>query len=119
MYHIIRVGLGITFLWIGVLIFRNPESWSGYLLPWAAGILPVPLTQAMLGTAFLDIVVGFFLLVDLYTWIAAAFATLHLLLVLATSGITDITVRDIGLLAAAFALLIESLPAQYQFWRKK
>jgi len=118
MYHIIRVGLGITFLWIGVLIFRDPEAWGGYLLPWAAGILPIPLTQAMLGTALLDVVIGFLLLVDFYTWLAAGLAALHLAIVLAVSGITDITVRDIGLLAAALALLIESLPEKYKFWSK-
>jgi hypothetical protein len=28
-FHILRVGLAITFLWIGVLIFKNPESWGG------------------------------------------------------------------------------------------
>lgn len=117
--HIFRVGLGITFLWIGILIFRDPEAWGGYLQPWAAGLLPLPISQAMFGTALLDIVIGFLLLVDFATWVAAGLAAFHLMIVLIVSGITPITVRDIGLLAGALALLIDSLPNRYRFWDKR
>ena len=109
-FHILRVGLGITFVWIGVLIFKEPQAWGGYLEPWAAGLLPVPLEQAMAGTAILDIAIGFLLLTDWFTWLAALIGTFHLVVVLAVSGMTDITVRDIGLLAGALALLTDSLP---------
>jgi uncharacterized membrane protein YphA (DoxX/SURF4 family) len=115
-FHILRVGLAITFLWIGVLIFKNPESWGGYLQPWAAGLLPIPLEKAMIGTAILDILIGFFLLIDVLTWLAALLGAVHLIIVLAVSGITDITVRDIGLLVAALALMIDSLPQGVLKW---
>lgn len=109
-FHILRVGLAITFLWIGILIIREPEAWGGYLKPWVADLLPIPLARAMMGTAFLDILIGILLLIDWETWIAALLAALHLVIVLTVSGITDITVRDIGLLAAALAVMVESLP---------
>ena len=113
-FHILRVGLAVTFLWIGVLILRQPEAWGGYLQPWAARLLPVPIPQALMGTAILDLAVGALLLLDALVWIAALVGALHLLIVLITSGITDITVRDIGLLAAAVALMAESLPASFR-----
>lgn len=109
-FHFLRVGLAITFLWIGVLIFKNPEAWGGYLQPWAAGLLPIPLAQAMIGTAILDIAIGTFLLIDFMPWLAAFVGAIHIIIVLTTSGITDITVRDIGLLVATLALMIDSLP---------
>ncbi len=109
-FHILRVGLAITFLWIGILILKSPESWGGYLKPWAAGLLPIPLSQAMIGTAILDIIIGFLLLIDFWGWIAALLGAIHLIIVLLVSGITDITVRDIGLLAALLAIMIDSLP---------
>ncbi|MEK7082435.1 MAG: hypothetical protein AAB915_02040 [Patescibacteria group bacterium] len=109
-FHFLRIGLAITFLWIGVLIFKNPEAWGGYLQPWAAALLPVPLTQAMAGTAVLDIAVGAFLLFNFLPWLAALVGAIHIMIVLAASGITDITVRDIGLLAGALALTADSLP---------
>lgn len=109
-FHILRVGMAITFLWIGVLIFKQPEAWGGYLQPWAAGLLPVPIGQAMIGTAVLDIVIGVLLLVDSFVWLAALAGAGHLAIVLTVSGITDITVRDIAILAGALALMADSLP---------
>jgi len=109
-FQILRVGLAITFLWIGVLIFKNPEAWGKYLQPWAAGLLPIPLAQVMIGTAILDITIGVLLLVDNLTWLAALFGAIHLVMVLMVSGITDITVRDIGLLVGMLAIMIDSLP---------
>lgn len=112
-FHVLRVGLAITFLWIGVLIFKQPEAWGGYLQPWAAGLLPVPIAQAMIGTAFLDIAIGVLLLFDSFVWLAALVGAVHIIIVLIVSGITDITVRDIGILAAAFSLMADSLPKTF------
>lgn len=109
-FHFLRVGLAITFLWIGVLIFKNPESWGGYLQPWAAGLLPVPIAQAMIGAAILDMLIGAFLLFNFLPWAAAFVGAIHLVTVLTVSGINDVTVRDIGLLFAALAIMIDSLP---------
>ena len=109
-YHILRIGLAITFLWIGILIFKNPIGWSTYIEPWAAKLIPGSLVNAMLETAVLDMLVGIFLLFDIFTWLAALVGFLHIMIVLISCGITDVTVRDIGLLGAVLALAIETLP---------
>lgn len=122
-FHILRVGIAVTFIWVGVLIFRSPQAWGSFLQPWAAELVSVPLRQAMIATAILDIAVGFFLLIDVMTWVAALFAAGHLALVLTTVGITEVTVRDIGLFAGSCALVIDAIPgtvaARLMFWRKK
>lgn len=112
-FHILRVGLAVTFLWIGVLIFKQPEAWMGYVTPWAANLLPVPIEQAMRGTAVLDILIGALLLFDFLVWPAALIGSLHLIIVLGVSGITDITVRDIAILAATLAILFETFPRNF------
>lgn len=109
-YHFLRVGMAITFLWIGILILRDPLAWGSYIQPWALAFLPVPLAQAMIGSAILDIAIGALLLLDIFTWVAALLAAFHLLVVLITSGITDITVRDIGLLAGTLAICLDAWP---------
>ena len=109
-FHILRVGLAITFLWIGILILKDPSAWSGYLAPWALNLLPTSLETMMIGIAILDIIIGVFLLIDVLTWLAALVGAIHLLIVLAVSGITPITVRDIGLLAVVIALAVYSWP---------
>lgn len=113
-YHILRVGMGITFLWIGILIFRSPETWGGMLLPWAYNLLPVPIAQAMISTAVLDIVVGLMLLIDYKTWIAGLVGTIHLIIVLVVVGIDEITVRDIALLTGCLAIMWNALPEKYK-----
>ena len=109
-FHILRIGLAVTFLWIGVLILRNPEAWGGYMRPWAAGLLPIPIAQAMTGTAILDIIIGVFLLINFLPRLTAIVGAIHLAVILIVSGITDITVRDIGLLTGMLALMIDSPP---------
>ncbi len=122
-YHLLRVGTAITFIWIGILIFKFPEAWGGYLQSWALDLLPISLERAMLPTAVLDILIGVFLLIDVKTWVAAILASLHLLMVLTVSGITDITVRDIGLLAGSISILLCSIPPSIKnrimFWKKQ
>lgn len=109
-FHILRVGLAITFLWIGVLILKEPGAWAGYMAPWAVKLLPLPVEEMMRGTAILDILIGALLLLGVGVWVASLVAALHLAVVLVVSGITDITVRDIGLLTGSLALMIETLP---------
>lgn len=108
----IRIGLAITFLWIGVLIYREPETWGGFIQPWAAALLPVPLKTAMIGAAILDIAIGFFLLLNWFVFWASLLAFSHIALVLAVAGIDSITVRDIGLAGAALGLLLDSWPVR-------
>lgn len=112
-FHFLRVGLAITFLWVGVLILKNPETWGGYLQPWAAGLLPIPIAQAMIGTAILDITIGAFLLINFLPWLVALVGAIHLVIVLMVSSITDITVRDIGLLTGVLVIMIDSFPQRF------
>jgi len=107
-FNLLRAGLAITFIWIGVMILKSPESFGGYLQPWAVKLLPVSLAKAMIGTAWLDIVIGILFLFRKFVWLGALLGALHLAAVLTASGITDITVRDIGLLSAAAAVFLES-----------
>ncbi len=111
-YIILRVGLAVTFIWIGILILMNPEAWGSNIQPWAANLLPVPLIQIMTVTAILDIAVGVGFLINPLVWLAALLGALHVASVLLVSGVTDITVRDIAILAATVALTIERWPGR-------
>ena len=122
-FHILRVGLAITFLWIGLLILREPEVWGGYIAPWALDLMPIPIREAMIGTGIFDVAVGIFLLIDFWVWLVALVGAGHLVIVLVVSGINEGTVRDIAILAGAFALVVDSLPKnlteKINPWRKR
>lgn len=112
---VLRIALGITFMWIGILIVQDPEAWGGYIQPWAAKLLPLPLKEMMVGTGVLDIVIGFLIVTNILTWLAAGIGAIHLVIVLITSGINSITVRDIGLLGAAVAVSLINWPKNLIF----
>ncbi len=107
---VLRLGLGITYVWTGILILLHTQAWAGLMQPWAMDLLPVAPETALLSTGVLDIGIGILLLLGIWTWIAAGLSALHLLSVLIVTGITDVTVRDIGLLAASITLMLLTLP---------
>ena len=107
----LRTGLAITFIVVGVYIWLHPTIWYSMLLPWAKGITvggtARPILQAV---AIFDIFIGILFLLDLWTWIVALIASVMLVLSLAATGVSDATVRDIGLLGASLALLFATMP---------
>ncbi len=109
-FHVLRVGMAITFLWIGILIFRDWQAWGGFVQPWVTDLLPFSLKHMMYSTAVLDLVIGACLLFGWFTWLAALVGSLHLFSVLLVSGINDVTVRDIAIVAGTLALFVDSVP---------
>jgi len=114
-YHILRLGLSITFIWIGIMILGDPEGWAILIDDWAANLIPFDLNSMMISAGILDIVIGVFLLINRWTWLAALIGGLHMLAVLITVGIDAVTVRNIGLVGASFALFLEKKPNHLTF----
>ena len=112
-FNILRVGVAVTFLWIGLLIFKDPVSWTGYIGDWAQDLMVLDAVAVMTLTGIFDMIIGLWLLLDYKVWIPASLATLHLASVIVVSGINSITVRDIGLLAASLALFFDSAPNSF------
>ena len=107
-FLILRIGLAIVFIWVGVAILQRPEVWGGFLAPWAMNLLPFSLHDTMLVVGIFDIIVGALLIIPGTVRLASALAFLRVLFVLIASGITDITIRDVGLLAMSLALFMQS-----------
>ena len=70
-FHILRVGLAITFFWIGFMILEQPEAWGSYVAPWVADLLPIPIVEIMIGNAIFDIAIGPMLLLNIFFWLAS------------------------------------------------
>lgn len=112
-FHILRIGTGITFVWIGILIFQSPEAWGSYMAPWVVDLLPISVKNVMILTAILDVTIGFLLLAKIMVWRVAIAAAVHLGMVLIVSGINEGTVRDIAIVAGAIALAVDSYKGEY------
>ena len=115
--HILRVGIAITFLWIGVLILQDPVSWGGFIKPWMRELLILPVEQTMILNGWFDIAIGALLLARWNKWmtfIGAKLASLHMVTVLAVAGIDPVTVRDIAILSGSLALMSWSYPKRVE-----
>lgn len=117
-YLVLRVSLGLVFLWIGVDILRHPEIWLGYLpasLPFG-----IPRELGLKLNGIFDVVLGVALIGRVFPKITAMLAALHLVGVLFVNGIDQIVIRDVGLLGAGLALLL--WPGGYRrggkLWRR-
>jgi len=116
--HILmRVGLGIVFLWIGVDIVRTPDSWIGFL----PQTLPLGLARetALQLNGFFDIVLGFLLISGRIPKFAALLAGLHLAGIVIANGVDAITIRDVSLLTTALALFVWPYHRRKRRWGKK
>lgn len=113
-YLVLRLGLGLVFLWIGIDILRHPDLWLGFVpesLPFG-----IPRAVALQMNGFLDILLGILLMVRILPKTAAALAVLHLVGILVTQGINAILIRDVGLLGGALALLLWPSSSRARGW---
>lgn len=112
-YLFMRVGLGFTFVYIGIDILRHPDLWIGYLP-----------NETMFGFAreallkfggFLDLIIGVSLMTKRATKLGGSLAVLHLIGIFTLNGVDSVLARNFGLLGAAIAVTI--WPSSYH--RKK
>lgn len=95
-------------MWIGVKIFQDPMGWSSYMQDWFIKLLPVSPTSFMKLNSYVDVGLGILLIFGQFTKLVAGICALQLAGILIASGITDVTVRDIGLLGAALGLFFDT-----------
>lgn len=102
----LRIGLAGVFLYAGINSLLNPTSWIGYVPQWIESI-PL-LTRELFLTlhGIFEIALAAVLLIGLYKKLVALLAFLSIAAIIITYGIDDISFRDFGLLASAYALLL-------------
>lgn len=111
-FTVLRIGIGLTFVWIGVLIAANPDEWTKLIEPWVLAIVPFSAWHLMLGTAVLDMLIGLFLLTGYLVPLVALIAALHLGMIILATGLdirNVVAARGVGLLAAVLAILFDAL----------
>jgi len=115
----LRVGLGLTFLFIGVDILRHPTVWIGYV-PRETMLGLDSETMLRIG-GFFDMIVGTLLIIKAWPRVAGALATLHLIGIFSLNGIDGVLARNIGLLGAAIAVLVwpNSYRRRRWWWSKR
>jgi len=113
-----RVGLGSMVLLAGVHKLAAPGAWAVYVTDWLAPWLVVSPVAFMLLNGVLEVGFGLAILGDRWTAFAAGVAAVSLsatvgylaLVALLDGGLfLDVLVRDVGLAALAWAVVIDAL----------
>lgn len=104
---LLRLGLGLVFLYAGVHALVDPQSWIGFVPHWASVIIPAA-TFLMVHSIF-ELLLGVLFLVGKWWLPALSFiAAIDLGAILVLYGVDDTTFRDFGLVMAALALFLLS-----------
>ena len=105
----LRLGLTFVFLWFGIDKFVHPDYWVNAWLPlWFKGILNslgIGNLNFIYANGIFEIVIGLGFLFNIFVKLFASLVILFLLLVIFSFGLNEVTVRDVGLIGAALALL--------------
>ena len=101
-FFLLRLSLGVVFLWIGLDMIRHPNTWIGFI----PASLPLGLSQslALRLSSFMDIVLGALIILGPFRKITSALASLHLISIIIIHGLDAVLIRDVGLLGASLAL---------------
>jgi len=109
---LLSAGLAFVFLWFGIDKLLLPIYWIGWIPMWMEGLgnLSRGVWLEMIGLLEAGIGFGFGLGVIVQRTtiqrVTCAIAIAHLLAVLTQTGLTDVGVRDVGLLFATLAIFI-------------
>lgn len=117
-YLLLRVSLGLVFLWIGIDIFRNQTDWIGFLP--LTNPLGLARADALRGISIFDIVVGLLLITGHFPRLTSLLAAVHIASVLVVNRLDAVLIRDVGLLGATLALLV--WPHRYHrrhWWQRR
>lgn len=106
----LRIGLAAVFLWFGVNKFIQPQYWVDAWMPQWAQHVAQAIGMSPINAVFLigifEVLVAVSLATGFFTRAFASAAVVFLIAVVAVSGLNEIVVRDIGLIAALVALVI-------------
>jgi len=107
---ILRLGLAAMFLWFGFSQLLDGINWVSWVPEWAVNTLHLPPAMIVLANGAFEVIAGALIACNILTrWVALALA-LHLAVITAEIGMTQIGVRDFGLTAATLALAFIAIP---------
>lgn len=108
-YLLLRLGLAAVFLWFGVDKLLHPTYW---LTVWTSprltsliGTFGISESQLIYAGGLMEVLIGLSMVSSILAKTFSLFAILYLSVILILNGLTEITVRDLGLVGGLFAIL--------------
>ena len=109
-YLALRIGLAIVFFWFGIDKFFHPTYWQNAWVPvWVITFLAkfgVSAIQFIFLNGVFEVLVGLSLVTGVFSKIFSLLGMLFLISIFVFVGISEITVRDFGLLGGLLAVFL-------------
>lgn len=102
---VLRIGLGLTFLYAGAVALADPGAWASAVPGW----VPIPAAALVTAGGLTDLALAILLVSGRWIPVAACLAALFFAAFLLCYGVTDATFQAFGLMFASLALLALSL----------
>ena len=106
---IARTGIAAVFLWFGIDKFVHTLNWIGWVPAWMQAMIPMSMNSFMYIQGFAEAAIGIMLLIGYKVRLASLLAVLTLIgveIAMIGTGQAEMMLRDAGLLAASFSLLM-------------
>ncbi len=103
---LLRLGVGGVFFSFGIYKLVLPLIWVGWIPGWMMPILPMSNNLFVYILGIIEVIVGAMTIIGYHARIAAIFAGLQLLVIIASFGFSDIMIRDAGLLLASISIFL-------------
>lgn len=108
---VLRIVMSLVFLYFGFQQIYSPGSWAGYVPDFLTSQYITPNNIVILN-GLLELSLGLFMILGLYTRFASLILSVHLLGISSTLGFTPLGIRDFGLAFATFVVFLNG-PDQY------
>jgi uncharacterized membrane protein YphA (DoxX/SURF4 family) len=102
---VLCVTMGLVFLYFGFQQIYSPDNWATFV-PDFLSIGAMTLNNWVMLNGVLELTLGLFLIMGLYTRFSALILSLHLLFIAFSIGFNPLGVRDFGLAIATFVIFL-------------
>ncbi len=106
----LRIGLAVVFFWFGADKFFHPTYWlHTWVPPWTivfADKIGVTATQLIYINGIFEVLIGLSLVTGVFMKFFSSLGIVFLLCIAFFIGVTEITIRDAGLIGGLLAILL-------------
>ena len=105
---LLRISLALVFLYFGISQLTNQTYWIGFVPSFLTTTF-LTATKIVTLNGILEVILGTFLLIGLYTRISSLILSLHLAAITLSIGFNPTGIRDFGLTMATLTIFLSNL----------
>jgi len=99
---VLRIGMSLVFFYFGFQQLIDTDNWTGFV---PSGLFSgVPVETVVVVNGFLELGLGAFLILGLFTRTVSIILSMHLFAISLSLGLTPLGIRDFGLAVATLAV---------------